>query len=476
MAANLASFIKFLGHSQIAIKSIVTGEKGAQEGHFQAITINRAEDFIALRNGKRQLWINLQKLRPEIGKFISFNDIESYKNVYIDLDCEKPEGMKDYAATEEERAKALAALPNLRAWLESHNLRYGLELHTGNGAGMVLPIPETKAEPVFIAKLSTFLKLVKADIPNTDTACFDPPRVIGIPGTVNAKLETEDRKNHVRAIVGDIPERVEDQALLSLIQSMVPDPDALTKWTKQYNKTQADSVIDRLNLILTYHTSLKELLDGKIDRFGGDRSRAEYSVCGSLINAGFTDPEIDHIMQNVSKIGKWQEEGEHYRFEMTLGKLREAEAAKEEPTGPTPEQIVERIKENRDALKDPGILAAMAALRGSDPVEYDILIDDIKGAVRGVRIAVIRARVDAFIAEQKKADNEYVIPPGVLAEANQILDEGRGFEYAYQVWQKRHHGDENLGKGLFLSIGAQSCASLKGRAYSCVWSARIREK
>lgn len=364
MAAGLASFIKYLGHSDFVIKSIVTGVNGAQEEHFQAIRINKAEDYIALRNGKRQLWINLQKLKPEIGDFISFNDIESYKNVYIDLDCEKPDGMKNFAATEEERAKALSQLPILVGWLQSHDLRCGLALHTGNGAGMVLPIPETKAEPVFIAKLATFLKMVQADIPCTDPAMFDPPRVMGIPGTINAKLEMEGRKNQVRAIVGDIPERVEDQALLSLIQSMVPDPDALTKWSKKYNELQAppkgdkdifnatgqppqiiekinglpknaDSVIDRLNSILTYHTSLKDLLGGKIDKFGGDRSRAEYSACGSLINAGFTDPEIDHIMQHVSKIGKWQEEGEHYRFEMTLGKLREAEAAKEEPTGPT---------------------------------------------------------------------------------------------------------------------------------------------
>jgi hypothetical protein len=148
MVANLASFVKYLGHSHIAIKSIVTGKKGAHEGHFQAININKAEYYIAPRNGKRQLWINLQKLKPEIGTYISFNDIESYKNVYIDLDCEKPDGMKDYAATESERAKALSQLPVLRAWLESHGLGCGLALHTGNGAGMVLPIPETKAEPV----------------------------------------------------------------------------------------------------------------------------------------------------------------------------------------------------------------------------------------------------------------------------------------------------------------------------------------
>jgi hypothetical protein len=341
MASNLASVIKYLGHSHIAIKSIVTGEKGAHEAHFNAILINKAEDYITLRNGKRQLWINLQKLKPEVGRYIAFSDIESYINVYIDLDCEKPEGMKDYAATESERSKAISQLPILQTWLESHGLRRGLALHTGNGAGMVLPIPETKAEPVFIAKLATFLKLVQADIPCTDPAMFDPPRVTGIPGTINAKLETDDRKNQVREIVGDIPGRVEDQALLSYIQSLTPDAAALKEWSKKYNEPQAppeadngtvdaEDIIDRLTGLYEYEPELKTLLDGNIERFKGDRSKAEYGVCGRLVKFGFTDTEIDFIMCKVSKIGKWQEEGPHYRFEQTLRKLREEEASHKE--------------------------------------------------------------------------------------------------------------------------------------------------
>lgn len=338
MAENLASLVKYLGHSHIAIKSIVTGEKGAQEGHFKAIEINQANDYITLRNGKRQLWVNLQKLKPEIGKYISFNDIDSYKNVYIDLDCEKPDGMKDYAATEAERAKALSYLPRLRTWLESHSLRCGLELHTGNGAGMVLPIPETNAEPVFIAKLATFLKKLQADIPCTDPAMFDPPRVIGIPGTINAKLETEDRKNQVREIVGDIPARAEDQALLDLINSMGPDPAALKEWSAKYGEYQAppkvdngtvdaDDIIDRLTGILSADPKLNSLLGPHDDTKYKSRSDQEYGACGKLVQYGFVDAEIDFIMCHVSKIGKWTEEGPHYRFDRTLRKLREAEAS-----------------------------------------------------------------------------------------------------------------------------------------------------
>jgi hypothetical protein len=64
--------------------------------------------------------------------------------------------------------------------------------------------------------------------------------------------------------------------------------------------------------------------------------------------------------------------------------------------------------------------------------------------------------------QESKENGTPAISADILAEANKILDVGRGFEYVYTVWQKRHHGDENLGKGLLLSIGAQSCLSSRG--------------
>jgi hypothetical protein len=342
---NLAAFIQYLGHSIFSIKSIVTGQKAnTKEAYFQVIKIDKAEDHIKLRNGKRQLYTNLQELKETPEGYHSFRDIKSYKNIYLDIDAEKPDGMKDYAATEEEQAKAISQLSELKEWLASKGFLCGLELSTGNGAGIVLPIPVTKAEPVFIAKLATFLKRV----PGVDTSTFDPGRIIGIPGTINAKLETEDRKNRVREVVGEIPERIEDQALLDYINSLEPDPSALKEWSKKYGEqqaqpepdtttTNADDIIDRITGILGADQKLKGLLGGDIEAYGKDRSRAEYGACGKLIKYGFTDSEINWIMCHVSKIGKWQEEGDHYRFEQTLRKLREAEDPKaEEPKPGTP--------------------------------------------------------------------------------------------------------------------------------------------
>jgi hypothetical protein len=49
----LSEFVRYLGHSHFAIKSIETGKKGAQEQHFSADEISKAEDHIRQRNGKR---------------------------------------------------------------------------------------------------------------------------------------------------------------------------------------------------------------------------------------------------------------------------------------------------------------------------------------------------------------------------------------------------------------------------------------
>jgi hypothetical protein len=334
----LTEIVRYLGHSHIAIKSKVIGEKGQQEGHFTTIAIDKAEDFIALRNGKRQLWINLQKLKPEVaGEYISFKDVESYKNVYIDLDCEKPNGFKDYAATDAERAKALSLLPVLKEWLKSHGLKSGQELHTGNGCGMVLPIPEIKAEPVFIAKLATFLKMVKAEIPSADTAMFDPPRVIGIPGTINAKLETDDRKNHMREVVGAIPERIEDQALLDYVNSLEPDQGTLKTYRDKYNEpqdipheeqketqtvgTMSEDVAERLQELFASEPSFKSKIFVPAPK--GKRSTHEFGLCARLWEAGFNEDEIYAIMSSSPQT-KWQERNETYRQATVNASIEEA--------------------------------------------------------------------------------------------------------------------------------------------------------
>lgn len=385
-AADLTKLSKFLGHERFAVKSVQTGKNGAQEAHFDLINANKAADYIKIRNRKRQLWINVQRLKADPAQYHTHEDVDAYTNIFIDIDANKPDDKKDYAATEKERGLALAQLPTVRAWLNGQGFKPGLAFESGNGAGLLLPIPPTPLTAEFIAKAAAFLKVVKAKTGcDVDTTTFDPPRVCGILGTLNVKLEdeAEGRKNRLRVPLDDIPTRDEDAALLKYIKRLEPDTDALAAWTKKLNEptptedevTQAevtkaeiptnqadvDFVAQKLKVLLEADAKLQSLLDWSDEeqaRHKGDRSNAEFGLVGKLISAGFTDPEIDWIMTNVSKIGKWAESPEHYRHEMTLRKLRERDKEEAATT-----QQIEHI--DADIMSE-----ARRILETEDPVEY----------------------------------------------------------------------------------------------------------
>jgi len=387
---ELTRFIRFLGHERFAIKSVKTGEKGAQEAHFDLINANRAVDYIKLRNGKRQLWVNVNRLKRDSKKFHDFDDVEAVTNIFIDVDAKKPDDKKDFAATERERGFALAQLPTVQGWLSTKGLKPGLGFKSGNGAGLLLPIPPTPPTPEFIARVASFLKIVRKEAEvDVDTTTFDPPRVCGILGTWNSKFEDEEegRKNHLREVIGEIPQRDEDEKLLEFIEGLTPDPDALKTWAEKFNQPPAteeaepepsedageidvDFVKEKLDTLLEADPTLQSLLDWTDEakeRHDGDRSDAEFGLVGKLAIAGFTDPQINWIMAYISKIGKWVEEGEHYQ-RLTLRKIRANDAKEaaekeeeEEIKTPPPEPIAEDI-----------VAEARNILEFKDPIEYTL--------------------------------------------------------------------------------------------------------
>lgn len=349
----LARFVRFLGHERFCIKSVQTGVRGAQEKHFDLINGNKAVDYIRLRNGKRQLWVNVQKLKKDAKQYHAFDDIGAYTNIFIDIDAKKPDDKKDFAATKKERGFALAQLPTVQAWLDGKGFKPGLAFKSGNGAGLLLPIPPTPPTPEFIAKVAAFLKVVRREANvDVDTTTFDPPRVCGILQTWNTKTEDEDegRKNHLREAIGDVPARDEDEALLKYIERLDPDPEALRTWTEKFNAPPTEDedegedaedeeilthdIVDndfvkaKLGTLLEADPKLQGLLDWsdeEKERHKNNRSDAEFGLVGKLTAAGFSDPQIGWVMTHVSKIGKWAEEGEHYQ-QATLRKIRANDA------------------------------------------------------------------------------------------------------------------------------------------------------
>jgi len=369
---DLTKFVKFLGHERFCIKSIVTGKKGAKEAHFDLINANKAIKYIRLRNGIRQQWINVQGLKKNTKKYHDHADVEAYTNVFLDIDASKPDNRKDYAATDEERTLALKELTTVQEWISERGFKPGLAIKSGNGGGLLLPIPPTPPEPEFVAKIATFLKLVRKETGcDVDTTTFDPPRVCGVLQTQNVKFENEGegRKNHLRESIGDIPTRDEDHALVEFIEGLEPDRDTLATWTKKYSDStepkpdtpktptkgndkddvdiDADDVTKKLTALLAGDPKLQSLIHWSEDeqkRHNGDRSAAEFGLVGKLDEGGFSYPQIDWIMSNVSGIGKWAEEGDHYR-DLTFRRLKEKEAEKAEDAAVLLADLPERYKE-----------------------------------------------------------------------------------------------------------------------------------
>lgn len=116
-------------------------------------------------------------------------------------------------------------------------------------------------------------------------------------------------------------------------------------------------------------------------------------------------------------------------------------------------KILERIKADPRALKEPAILAALAALKTNDSIEYDLLSESIKKVGTGIKVATINDLVDKCIQEGEKAAEKPTETPGGIKEKARAIAE-RGDPLKYLIWQaqRNHIGDVDYQKVLIASI------------------------
>lgn len=206
------------------------------------------------------------------------------------------------------------------------------------------------------------------------------------------------------------------------------------------------------------------------------QSEADQAFCDLVAFYATNEEQIDRIFRR-SKLYREKWERTDYR-EGTIRKAIngsrehyngngptdfEAAAEGQKPNCMTSEEIIERIKADPRSLKDPAILAALAALKTNDPIEYDLLIDLIKKAHKGLKVDTIHALIEKHILESEKTkEKPQDIPSDVTQAAQVIIDEGEAYEHIYKIWQKRVKGNAYLGKALLVSRGVQSCLNTKG--------------
>jgi len=135
----------------------------------------------------------------------------------------------------------------------------------------------------------------------------------------------------------------------------------------------------------------------------------------------------------------------------------------QKPKGPTVSDVIERTKNDARALKDPAILATLADLKSNDPIEFDLTVDEIKKAHKGLKVDTIRSMVDKFILESKEANNAPPETPEAIKEKALAIAE-RGDPLKYLVWQaqRNHLGDIDYQKVLIASIASTASKKSNG--------------
>ena len=209
----------------------------------------------------------------------------------------------------------------------------------------------------------------------------------------------------------------------------------------------------------------------------GDRSDHEFHLCAKLYEEGFSASEIRSLMDS-SPQEKWRARDDAYKEGTIREAVRRAIASdRGRGCGATAvdkarvfieKTVKEALKEDPRKLKDREVLAALLTLREKDPLEFDLLTDELKGA-GVVKLPTLKKMIDGEErrqadekAQEEEAGERLEIAPDVEREADQILSAGLAFEYLYETWQARHLGDAKVGKALLGGFGAQRCSSTEG--------------
>lgn len=152
------------------------------------------------------------------------------------------------------------------------------------------------------------------------------------------------------------------------------------------------------------------------DRFNspaavGDRSGHEFHLCARLWEMGFTFDEIWQLMDSSPQT-KWRSREDGYkertiRKAITAARSSEKDRGRGEISTEGARDFIETVKEGLKAdprkLKDRAVLAALLALREKDPLEFDLLTDELKGA-GVVKLPTLKKMIDG--EERRQADEK----------------------------------------------------------------------
>ena len=335
----MTTFMEFLGHRKYGGATFLNAllpKRISALIHKSNVNVVRVVDneedylkFVNAYSGRAQIYVGLNPVRNDLKRHSTDEDVTHLCNIYIDLDCEKPEEIdedaapgyphkaKDYAAKEGDLERLKPHIETINTWLKANGFKTGYHDHTGNGHRWILPIPAidldgyTKDERDNLqAKVKAFLKRVAdecgivpgcgAHIDNTT----DFRRITGVPGTLNLKLETEARKNRIREPFRGA-ERDEDVALYQyILNTEITQPEPYRAIQQAHGVAGTAGV--SLEYWMTRDPKLKRLYEGDTSGYPS-RSEAEMALATKLVFYRFNESEIEDILLSAGT-GKAAEE------------------------------------------------------------------------------------------------------------------------------------------------------------------------
>jgi hypothetical protein len=404
------------------------------------------------------------------GPRVNSGNVARVTGILFDIDPFRANGDKKDSTTESEHQAAIEAADFLKHKLSLVGWPEPVMGSSGNGAALRY-ICDLPASEETTNLLSRMLKAANGMLPEklaaqveVDPAVFDLPRISKVFGTMTRKGPGTTERPHRRSSVISAPEKLEPVNIDCLIKlagsgKRQDEQGPQRERTEKVEPLSPDAA-ERLQELFAADPIFKADLCTPAPM--GTRSDAEFHLCARLWEAGFNEAEIYSIMTSSPQT-KWLERGGSYRWDTIEKAVAKAEANHGTGAKDAPSEILERIKADPRALKEPAILAVLAALKVNDPIEYDLLVDAIKKAHKGLKVDTIHALIDKYIQESEKTkEKPPETPKSIVEKARAIAERGDPFKYAIWQAQRNHLGDIDYQKVLIASIASAASQTSNG--------------
>ena len=486
-------------------------KNGILPGHFddREKLLDEIEKYDS-RNDVIAIYTSLNQIKPEAfkrpehqlclankvasGLRIDATDVARVVGILFDIDPFRINGDKKDSTTEAEHQAGVEAADFLKHRLSLMGWPEPAMGSSGNGATLRyrtnLPASEETED-----LLQRMLKAANGLLPDhlkdrveVDGAMFDRPRISKVFGTVTRKGTGTPERPHRRSKMISAPEKLETVQI-----------DCITKLInagRRNDTTEADAPLtksaDRVKPLSEAENDsnikpcLKEIILNRdiktLEEVSAHEHKGRVAIATELILARYSDAALHEFF---SRLGDYDGQKTTAQIKQILSKFVEGKRGKTwlcktlrdtevipanrckgctwVGHGQDPLIILKaRIKEDPRAIKDPAILVAMAAMRTEDPIEYDLLIEDIKKAHKGIKVATIDALVDKYLEKKKVTKKPTETPESIKEKARAIAEKGDPLKFLIWQAQRNHLGDIDYQKVLIGSIVSAASQTSNG--------------